>query len=467
MLNQVEYYKDENVRERIAEYCGGTALNPSELTAEYLVGYGEALQWEGKSEPFQSAQREDFHQLLDRGLDVFRSNWDRASTLGVMDIEYFNTDYPGDIYLNPERCFLALEPTREAIKRTFKRFEIPTIESMTGQGYHFSTRAVRNSAADAELISLGKVHESPADKYANPTGRRSRTLARSHGQSFDGMGRLMEYLSQCAIEEARKEPGIPVVTTDVAVGRGSRGRGREAVSVDLSMYGDPLHMRDIRTTFSTHQKHKVMRYKVGDEIARRIPVQTCFPTGDNSLKDRLKMRRHFQMTADWAKSCGSARIPSANAGFLNLIDEYKKSKLYEFHKYFDSEEHDPWSEWPKTYDRMNLKNLPPCVAHCLQNPNPHLMKPTNLQALTRTLLHQGWHPKHIGGLVRSKFERNYGWEGGWKKYDAAMRADFYVRLFAGQIWTGLDQYLDHNCVSHQQKGFCLRPFCGVSLGDYR
>lgn len=465
MLNQVEYYQSADVRERIAEYCGGSASDPSQFTAQYLVGYGEALQWDGLEDPFLSVEREDFHKILDRGLDIFRSNWDRSSTLGIMDIEYFNTDYPGDIYLNPGRCFEAIEPFRQAMKRTLARYEIPHLEAMTGQGYHFTTRVVRNSSADAELIQLGKVNDSTAGKYAALSGRKKRTLARSHGQSFDGMGRLMEYIAQQAIRDARGSHGIPIVTTDVAVGRGRRGR--EAISVDLSMYGDPLHMRDIRTPFSTHQKHKVMRYKVGDEISRRIPVQTCFPTGDFPLKDRLKMRRHFRMTADWAKSCGPMKIPSANAGFLTLIDEYKRSKLYEFHRHFDSEEHDPWTSWSKTYDRFNLKSIPPCVAYCLQVPNPHLLKPTNLQALTRTLMSEGWHPKHIAGLVRSKFERNHGWEGGWQKYDAAMRADFYVRLFAGQIWTGLDQFVDHNCVSHQQKGFCLRPFCGYSLGNYR
>lgn len=465
MLNQVEYYQNADVRARIAEYCGGTPDKPEEFTAEYLVGYGEALQWDGKPADYESQSKSDFNAILDKGLDVFRSNWDRASTLGIIDVEYFNIDFAGEIYLDPGRCYELLEPIRYALKRVFAKCEIPIVEIMTGQGYHFSTRVVRNSAADAELISLGRVNESVAGKYANPQGRRSRPVSRSHGQSFDAMGRLMEFAAQEAIREARSQSPIPIVTTDVAVGKSKRGR--EAVSVDLSMFADPIHMRDIRTPFSTHQKHKVMRGKVGEEIARSIPVQTCIPTGALPLKDRLAMRRHFRMTADWAASCGPMKIPSANAGFLSLIDDYRKSRLHEFHRYFDSTEHDHWSVWPRTYDRFDLRTIPPCVAFCLQQPNPHLLKPTNLQTLTRALMSCGWHPKHIAGLVRSKFERNHGWEGGWRKYDAAMRADFYVRLFAGQIWTGLDQHLDHNCISHQQKGYCLRPFCGYSLGDYR
>ncbi len=48
-----------------------------------------------------------------------------------------------------------------------------------------------------------------------------------------------------------------------------------------------------------------------------------------------------------------------------------------------------------------------------------------------------------------------------------MRADFYVRLFAGQVATGLDQGIDQNCVSQAQKGYCLRPWCGYSLEAFR
>jgi len=41
MLTLQEYYQDPEVRERIAEYCGGTAREPELCTAEYIVGYGK------------------------------------------------------------------------------------------------------------------------------------------------------------------------------------------------------------------------------------------------------------------------------------------------------------------------------------------------------------------------------------------------------------------------------------------
>jgi hypothetical protein len=465
MLNQVEYYASPEVRNRIAEYCGGSADRTEEFTAEYLVGYGEGLVWEGREEAFVSTPKDGFHWLLDRGFDIFRSNWDRAGTLGIIDIEYFNIDHPGDIYLDPARCFELLEPTRLAVRQALDRYGIPYLEIMTGQGYHFSTRIKANTEGDAALIGIGRVNDSVAGKYAHPTGRRHRYVSKIHGQSFDGMGRLMEYLCQGIMRDARSQSPIPIVTTDVAIGQGRHGR--EAISLDLSMYGDPVYMRDIRCPFSTHQKHKVMRYKVGDAIAESIPIQTCFPTGDLPLAERLAMRRHFQKTADWASACGSLKIPNSSEAIIRLAEEYQASRLAAFHRNYDAVEPDAWTEWPWTYDRFDPAILPPCIAYCLQNPNPHLLKPTNIQALTRTLLFKGWHPKHVAGLIRSKYERNHGWEGGWAKYDASMRAEFYVRLFAGQIATGLDQGIDHNCVSHREKGFCLKPWCGWSLSDFR
>jgi len=465
MLNQVEYYKDKNVREHIAEYCGSSSETPGEFTAEYMVGYGEALLWEGRQEAFISAPKDGFDLLLDKGLDIFRSNWDRTSTLGVLDIEYFNLDFPGEVYLNPERTFELLEPVRFSVRRQLERFKIPYIEIMTGQGYHFSTRVKRNSEADAKLISIGKVGDSAAGKYAHPTGRRHRYVSLQHGASFDGMGRVIEYLTNCILRDARTQSTIPIVTTDVSIGAGSRGR--EAISIDLSMYGDPIYMRDIRCPFSTHQKHKVMRWKVGEEIANNIPVQICVPTAGLSLSELITMRRNFTKSAEWASKCGSMKIPSADVPFLSLIEEYSSSRLMELHREFDSAEHDHWTVWHKTYDRFDLNIIPPCVSYALKKPNPNLLMPTNIQTLTRTLLFLGWSPKHIAGLIRSKFERDYGWEGGWTKYDATMRADFYVRLFFGQIGTGLDQLLDHNCVSHQQKGYCIKPWCGYSLANYK
>jgi hypothetical protein len=92
----------------------------------------------------------------------------------------------------------------------------------------------------------------------------------------------------------------------------------------------------------------------------------------------------------------------------------------------------------------------------LLHPNDLLLKPAGIQLITRSLLAAGWHPRHIAGLVRSKFEdAAFQWGSAWESYEPATRADFYVRLFAGLYETGRDSLVDFNCTSNGEKGFCF------------
>jgi hypothetical protein len=248
------------------------------------VGYGESLLKQGKRE-FMSANSSDFHWILDNGLDIFRSIWDKRNSVCVLDIEYFNIDYPGEVYFNPERTFNKLEPLYKTIKKIYNEYDIPYLCIMTGQGYHFSS-AISNFSKSLKLLEeIGNVCPTLAGKYANPHGKMKRKVSYLHGKSFDGTGRLMEYLTHKIIKETNEISEIPVVFSDIPVGQ-KKEIGREAISIDLTAFADPLYMRDVRCPFSTHQKHKVQKHKVGDYIASHIPVQISLPRPDNiELKD--------------------------------------------------------------------------------------------------------------------------------------------------------------------------------------
>jgi len=151
-----------------------------------------------------------------------------------------------------------------------------------------------------------------------------------------------------------------------------------------------------------------------------------------------------------------------------MIADYLDSPLHRFHRWFDETAQHPPREWPRTYGAMDYRELPPCLRLPLEQPNDLLLKPTTLQALTRSLLARGWHPQHIAGLIYSRWTEGPGWPPDqWKHYDVQSRSAFYVRVFAGLVAAGIDGQIDHNCVSHQEKGYCPQPFCGYSLGDYR
>jgi len=442
-------------------------MEPELFSAEYLVGYGEALLGIPAPEPYESVPPSGFESILEKGLDIFRSVWDRSHLLGVLDVEYFNLDHPGEIYFDQVGIFNRLEPVYQAILETFVSYEIKPLTLMTGQGYHFSFQIQAGTKAALLLEDIGRINPSLVERYKNcgSNSKRSREVSLRYGKSFDGMGRVMEFLTHQAMRLSTERTDLPLVITDIAIGKGPRER--EAISFDLSCFGDPVFMRDLRCAFSTHQKHKVQRWKVGDAIADGTPIQIAIPRKHLSLEDTIALRRHFAHAAEYAASV-NCFIPNYSADIKNLIQNYMDSPLHRFHRWFDSEAQHLPREWPATYGAMNYEDVPPCVRIALEQPNDLLLKPTNLQTLTRCLLAQGWHPQHIAGLVYSRWISGPGWpENQWQDFDAQSRSSFYIRTFGGLLANGLDGLVDHNCISHQEKGYCPSPMCGYSLGDYR
>ncbi len=461
MINHYEYYKYPAVRERIAEYCGGTANNPSNFSSEYIVGYGEELLRSQKKD-FLSIDTKYFHDILDKGLDIFRSIWDKCGTVCVLDIEYFNLDYAGEVYYNPERTFKKIEPLYNLIKSLYQKYNIPYLCIMTGQGYHFSSFVSTDSALSKKLENIGYIEETVAKKYREMT-RRRRKVSIAYGKIFNAIGRLMEFLTHQILAEGNKISPVPIVFSDIPVGK--RGEiGREAISIDLTAFADPVYMRDIRCPFSTHQKHRLQKYKVGEYIAEKIPIQIALPRDNKiSLDELLFARRHFRRSSEIAENA-NCQIPKAEQGFENLFNDYLKSKLYEFHRNFDSVQHDTPELWQYTYDKLDESNFPECIKKILHYPNPNALMPGNIQTLVRFLLKNHWHPKHIAGLLRSKYERShYFWDTDWNKYDPSSRANFWCRCFAGFIYCNIDGEIDYNCVSHQEKGLCPNLKCGHYL----
>ena len=85
----------------------------------------------------------------------------------------------------------------------------------------------------------------------------------------------------------------------------------------------------------------------------------------------------------------------------------------------------------------------------------------------RCFLALGWHPRHIAGLIRSRYERDFGWAWRWYFYDATLRADFYTRIFSGLFMTGRDDLIDFNCVSMREKGVCRDTAGACGIDDFR
>jgi hypothetical protein len=281
-------------------------------------------------------------------------------------------------------------------------------------------------------------------------------------RAFAGLGKVMEYLALRIKLQSGPGP-LPVLISAVLVP--PQQRGREMISLDITEYGDPLNTRTIRIPFSVYLKPWRSAHIHEQTFNNDYPLIFLIPT------DGMDYRRTMEVMRDPAAVIALARrtcmiIPEQAEGTGRLLEDYRRSELHGFHEWFYSSEHDEPEDWHRTYDLTPLGELPACLSYCLEHPNDLLLKPAVIRQLTLVLMARGWHPRHIAGLIRSKFERNYGWGAQWYIYNAAMRADFYVRAFAGSILTGADRLKNLACVLKKDQPDCPCCSCG-EIFQYR
>jgi hypothetical protein len=253
---------------------------------------------------------------------------------------------------------------------------------------------------------------------------------------------------------------IPLQVTAVMVGPGPQGR--EVVSFDLSAFGDPLAARTVRVPFSAYLKSWRLGRSRQPPLA--LPPLVAVPAARGGERE-LSWRRP-ERAAELARRT-SVAIPDSAGGTAALLHAYRSSPVAAFHRWYYATAPEAEPAWPATYDRLDPASLPPCVGRILEQPNDLLLQPACLQHLTRVLMALDWHPRHIAGVVISRLRRDHGWVPGLHFFDAGVRADFYVRLFAGLLLLGTDPLIDLNCCSAAEKDLCPAGDCGWNLATLR
>jgi len=449
------YYAKPAVRTRVAEFMGGSTFE--DATAKYVAA-SDFQSFRPGLRPTREAGL-----CLDQGAEISRSLWDRSALLADLDIEYVNFDFPGEAYLRPERVFALQQPAVEATEEILRGFGISPLHTLSGRGHHFIWQVSMDSKAFDRLMELGCGPQSSSAPNLDLEGYGDEPVPVWLAGAFMGLSLAMEYLAHLIKERSAHQSKIPVEFT--AVETGPSGCGREMLSIDLSEYGDPLQSRGVRVPFGAYLKPWQQREMVGDEIIRNLPLLVSVPMQDG-LDETLAAMRDLEKAAVLAETART-RIPEQSPGMEALLNGYGGSSLRSFHDFFYSTRHEPEESWPSTYDRVPLDILPGCVRHALVHPNDLLLKPHGMRLLTRTLLALGWHPRHIAGLIRSKFDRDFQWNDQWKGYSPGMRADFYTRIFSGLFATGRDDLIDFNCQSSQEERTCSIPDCRWNLETFR
>ncbi len=452
-----EYFRNPDVKARISEFLGG--VPPSGVTSVFLSRCDASEYTE-----IEARSPEDLDYFMENGLDMARSLWDRRHLLVHLDIEYVNFDTPLESYLDPERTFRLQQPVAETVQRVLLEYGISPLHLLTGRGHHFVWQVERESDVFHRMASFGRMPDSLRASYTRPHPPLGEPVPRMVGEAFAGLGLIVEYLAHRIKKEAAPLSSLPVELTAVEVGPSERGR--EMISIDISEYGDPLHTRMVRVPYTVYRKHWESGRALAAGLEDQMPLMIVIPLHEMQVEQALAVMQDEQAVMELAGRA-SAQIPLQTGPMELLVDDYEQSALRDFHDFYYSQEHEPKEIWPMTYDRTPMEVITPCVRHILEFPNDLLLRPAGIQQVTRTMLALGWHPRHIAGLIRSKYERDFGWNHHWLHYDPATRADFYTRIFAGLFVVGLDDLVDFNCQSSREKGYCFRPELPCQLNELR
>ncbi len=457
-----DYYSEPAVRARMIEYCGGAV--DRQPTAAYLASMRAS---DARLPTWEQAPRHapsDLDELLAAGADVARSLWDRTHVLVHLDVDYFNIDTPSEAYTHPADVFYKIEPVYRAAQHVFARHGLPLLALVTGRGYHFAGQVPLDSPVVDRLAALASAPPS----WLSSTGQRrlpwvSDAITSRHARAWTGTGMLVEFLVHQILRRARMRSPIPVVVNNTVVGTGEVGR--ECVSLDLSYAGDPLDVRHMRLAFGAYQKHRFRPDLFG--VAAAHPPMIAVPRGDERIEHMLSHRTDLRHAARLARaSC--VEMPDVTAGVATALDHYAGSPLARFHQAFEdalpaSRARTLSPQRPAAHRRF----LPACVTHAVATPNDLLLQPAVVQHVTRVLLADGLSPRDIAALIQARYDADHGWGTRWSWMDANGRASFDVRVFSGLLLAGVDEAIDLNCRSAQEKGLCPGGECGRDLRTTR
>jgi hypothetical protein len=416
MIDLSCYMRSQAVHERIREYIGSD--RDDGRGAVYInrneIGLGRT-----------TYRPEEAQNFIHRGWDLARSLWDKGGLIAQIDIEYMNADFPAEPYFHPLRSFRLQQAVVEATQQRLADAGVPALHILSGRGHHLVWRIDRGSASFNRLRELGWAPQH-LRRYYQTHPVLGETVDDDLAHAFGGLGKLIEFIGWEVKRQCDHEL-LPVDLCDSVDRRGERGR--EMVVFDVTAYADPLTTRCLRTPFSLYLKPWLKGGILTEDLRSSVPLMVPVPMTDLDLSTAIMIMRDHREATDYAPACDT-RIPVDDAGTSELLDRYQRSALADFHRYFYSERHDEPTHWAESYDRLEIARLSPACQTVLQRPNDLLLKPAGIRTLVHELVALGWHPRHVAGLIRSRYERDYGWGWRWYTYDAACRADYYTRLFA-------------------------------------
>ncbi len=435
-MNFSSYYQQTPIMRRILEYLGD---------AVYVKG----SDLDPNSDKKFRRYNDIIHAMAD-GFDVYRSNLDFKSLVQVIDVEYGNKRFPGEIFHNPLETFQKIDPTRDNINSLFQKNKIDNIEIMTGQGYNFAFQVPRDSPSYDALVKIGvKNRVLPWTAAKKLLGKQERygniPLLKDHIAST-AFGRINDYI----FDLIRNNSDLLMRTSDVF--------DENEISIfDTTQHGYLLNRRAFRIAFSLHQKTRT-----NDKYGYHGPPIVTLPTSGTTLEDRFRIRKderdNYREAVEFAREMD---VPIPRADLTSLITNYLISPTFDRHREhadnlgyqeIDSVEketlyeklHDEIPEmkpkdvfWdiPSTanWDLFKTKDLNKEVWRLFGNPNDSLLNPGALRYVIKEMKEKDIEDRDIIAAIAQKYREDHNWTGDLWKNDELLRAEYWVRTLGTQM----------------------------------
>lgn len=465
--NPHEYYSHPVVSKTIAQFCGANNLPENFkltdsanqladlLTCEYLAIANTVIAQEkvGRS-PARTIKPEYLADVLNwqPTSEIFMSLWQKESlnsreiflpnrSIFIIDIEYYNKEYPERFLADQFNVFQLIEPAYQIITNKLREYGFNYSTVMTGKGYHFLAQISNESPVLEKIANIGKkIDPSIRGLHAIVplNSKRDRVVPLASQQAHLGMGRLVQFFISQLINEVRANSQIPVEISDI---------GMEGLSLDLtpnlvrtidagcigipgSIYLKPQYNPNIYNRNGVLDRSKILTRIFRESHGQEI----------ENLPKLIMTRQNFNHAIANLQQADST-IPEAENGLSQLIDDYQSSKIYQFHQALDNNPGDHWTDWPNTYrqyeriagDDETLKNI--------LSPNSHaLLEPWSIN-YTLQHLFEKWGGDnninvagHVRTFLRSAYEDpRFNWSNRFTRHHSATQhAEGWTTIILGQ-----------------------------------
>ena len=408
----------------------------------YLIAAGRDLLADGWDPNFLVAV-EDVGRLeyftLERGMQVHLPivGEKSQSVLMPMDFEVFLLGENQQLYLDKESQRYWLKqciPVCKFVEHFFRSRGIPYLLDYTPSGAHLLWQNIIGARATKEVEKIGYLEDDlkKACQYIDKNDiKRWWGISLEAAKVFSGLGKLAEYLSLITIEafkENERKGQLPVTISD-SIDR--------CINFDNSWAEGSPFMRSIRSPFSLHKKNHD-KY-MGFHLPPLVDVAGSYYDG-KSLIEEQDIDKIVDCMWDLKKASEHSQqfsgiIPQSNDNLIDLVREYRKSPLFEFHKEFEATDDLPRS---MALERAkNDSNLTDFARGILYSPNHIALQPKCMMAFVYDLLiYAHWKPKHIANVFRDLYiDPSYNWPIDFFKYPAEEKANFWGRTYSAlTLW---------------------------------